>query len=131
VAGVTPVVRFRCQLRSLRPLLGSEAAYDRVCEDEARAASRALGSFRIVQGVVGLSAVARSASQGRYNDWVPCEPREAPPPISSYTCQRCGEEVEEEDEGGSLCDSPGCVWGLCTSCHPDPSAPLLCPQHTK
>lgn len=131
IAGVAPVVRFRCQLRSLRPLLGSEASYDRVCEDQARAASRDLGSFRIVQGVVGLVANARSPSQGRLNDWVQCAPRGAPPPISAFTCQRCGEDVEEEDEGGSLCDFPGCVWGLCTVCHPDPDAPLLCPQHVK
>ena len=128
--GVRPEVRFRCQLRSLKPILGSEASYDRVLEDAARAASRALGSRKIIQGTVGLSTIALSPSQGRLDDWVSCQAVPLSSPISAYTCQECGTDVDEDDPEGALCDADGCEWGLCVSCHPDLTAPLLCPVHT-
>lgn len=130
--GVTSVVRFRCQLRSLVPILGSEAAYDRVDEDAARRATRSLGSRRIIQGPVGMSVTATSSSQGRFNDWVQrTAPEEIVEPISAFVCQRCGDDVNDSDEEGVLCDTDGCVWGLCGVCHPDPDTPLSCPQHQR
>lgn len=127
--GIRPEVRFRCQLRSLKPIVGSEAAYDRVIEDSARTATRALGSRRIVQGTVGLVTVATSASRGSLSDWVAHDPVGVSAAISSYTCQKCGSVVEEDDEEGALCDTEGCMWGLCSGCHPDTAAPLSCPLH--
>lgn len=128
-AKVSPVVRFRCQLRSLRTLIGSEASYDRVDEDAAREASRGLGKHRIVRDTVGMSVVATSASKGRLADWVSCSKVAAPDAIAAFVCQRCGTHVEESDEDGALCDEPACEWGLCGDCHPDNDVPLTCPRH--
>jgi hypothetical protein len=138
--GVDPVIRRRVQMRSLRSLLGSEASYSEAWVDDITAATRRLGSIKVVQVEAGLAVVATSVSAGAHDDWV----RVTAPPIvclpptesssddeaaSSFSCGRCGARVEEDDPNGALCDERKCAWGVCTRCHTHPDAPLLCPRH--
>jgi hypothetical protein len=138
--GVDPVVRRRVQMRSLRSLLGSEASYSEAWVDDITAATRHLGSIRVVQVEAGLAVVATSASAGAHDDWVrvvappivrlpPEEPSSEDEAAFSFSCGRCGARVEEDDPGGVLCDERGCEWGVCTTCHTRPDVPLLCPRH--
>lgn len=65
---VPDVVRRALQGRSLKPILGSEAAYFEAFADETREATRQLGSLRIVRrhGALRIDAV-RSAATGKWS----------------------------------------------------------------
>ena len=107
-----------------------------------------------------LTVTATSASAGQYNDWTGVArpivlPQDAPGTCSDgsssdddtessdaenvvgeggresrrYNCGRCGVAVTGADYG-FLCDTEGCHWGTCTSCHPGGlRATLRCPEH--
>lgn len=108
-----------------------------------------------------LTVTATSESAGQANDWVGvAEPIELAPAAAEhgdddeessssesesdassvvgeggresrqYDCGRCGVTVTRTDYG-FLCDTEGCSWGTCTSCHPGGHrAALRCPDHT-
>ena len=139
--------------RSLKPIIGSEEAYDAPFAEDFTSATEALGRMRIESGVDGLlTVVATSASAGRDpSDWVilptaartPIPEEESSGPEDSsegeeqedqvagqaFDCGRCGAKVASTDYGW-LCDVEACDWGACTSCHTGGArAPLRCPRH--
>ena len=156
---VSAVTRRVLHGRSLRHLIGSEAAYDEVFAEDLAHAVQILGRLRIERTKNGLLAVtATSASAGENpSDWVsmPGGPmtlpeREAEGSASGSSsdtassadvvgdggvdtrvmrCGRCKTRLSARDYG-FLCDYEGCKWGTCTSCHPGGArARLLCPVH--
>ena len=160
---VSAVTRRALHGRSLKHLIGSEAAYDEVfAEDYAQAVQR-LGQMRIERTKTGLlSVVATSASAGeRPADWTPVPggpitftDREQQPAGAAgggsedssesgsevvgeggddtriINCGRCRRRLGARDYG-YLCDTQGCAWGVCTTCHPGGArAELRCPEHT-
>ena len=151
---VSAVTRRRLHERPLRPLIGSEAAYDDPFAEDYAEATAVLGRLRIEQSVDGLLTVtATSASAGRVpTDWVAApaalsiaeredESASASDSGSSassehdgggeeYDCGRCGRHLGRTDYGWK-CDNPNCPWGACPSCHPGGTrARLLCPKHS-
>jgi len=145
--GVSAVTRRSLHERSLRPIIGSEEAYDAPFAEDFASATAQLGRMRIEQTPDGLLTVtATSSSAGRSAaDWVATPAAAAATPASptssdddgtssdeegtSFTCARCGRIVGVQDYGW-LCDTPDCTWGVCTACHRGGRrARLLCPRH--
>lgn len=143
--GVSAVTRRSLHQRTLRPVIGSEEAYDAPFAEDYASATQALGSLRIESGKDGLLTVtATSASAGEDpTDWVPVASPMRLAPADNVTssdsdtseggeeldCGRCGKHLSGKDYGW-LCDREGCTWGVCTSCFTGgPRTVLLCPAH--
>lgn len=155
-ADVSVVTRRLLHERTLRPVVGSEEAYDEPFAEDYASATAALGRLRIERAKDGLLTVtASSASAGEDpRDWVAAAGAAAAPKAvadmsssdsdgsgddsevvaaagSQFDCQRCGRHVSLGDYGW-LCDEDGCAWGVCTRCHPGGArAPLRCPEHDR
>jgi len=152
-AEVSVVTRRRLHERTLRPVVGSEEAYDEPFAEDYASATEALGRLRIERSRDGLLTVtATSASAGEDpKDWVAAAVAAVAAPDETesssdsdaddsgdegvaaagaqFDCQRCGRLVTRADYGW-LCDEDGCDWGVCTRCHPGGArAPLRCPEH--
>jgi hypothetical protein len=146
---VSAITRRVLHDRSLKPIIGSEEAYDEPFAEDFAAATAALGQLRIEHSADGLPTVtATSASAGRIPaDWVATpasahyqlhDSTDSDDSASSasseeggeeYNCGRCGRLVSKHDYGW-LCDFPACAWGVCTACHEGgPRSRLLCPMH--
>ena len=147
---VSAVTRRSLHERSLRPIIGSEEAYDAPFAEDFASATARLGRMRIEQSPDGLLTVtATSESAGQVaSDWVSTQSAAAGTAASpsssdddasstddeggggaSFNCARCNRAVGVRDYGW-LCDSPGCEWGVCTACHKGGHRTrLLCPRH--
>jgi hypothetical protein len=144
--GVSVVTRRSLHERTLKPVVGSEEAYDEAFAEDYAAATSILGRLRIERSDDGLLTVtATSASAGEDpGDWVAVERplqlmREDDSDVASasagdddtYDCARCGKHVGHRDYG-YMCDYGDCSWGVCTACHRRGArAALHCPQHTR
>ena len=157
-ADVSAVTRRALHGRSIRHLIGSEAAYDQVFAEDYAVAVERLGQMRIERSRNGLlTVVATSPSAGEDpRDWTPlpggpvtlAAPAQADSSSSESSsgeedsvvgdgaretrvinCGRCRRKLAARDYG-FLCDVPGCTWGACTTCHPGGArAALRCPAH--
>jgi hypothetical protein len=144
---VSAITRRSLHGRTLRPLIGSEAAYDHPFAEDFAEATEELGKLRIErtpQGLLTVTASSKSAGEDP-KDWVilPKAIQLAPGGPASddedsddeeehaaYKCGRCKVWVRGKDYGW-LCDEEGCSWGTCTTCHRGGArAPLRCPAHS-
>jgi hypothetical protein len=156
---VSDVTRRTLHERSVKPLIGSEEAYDEVFAEDFVAATQRLGQLRIERSGNGLlRTVATSASAGRDpDDWQPVEGEgeefaaeesaegssgvdtddsdgsevvgDGGSDTRRVVCGRCGLLLKARDYG-FLCDHDGCTWAACGNCHPGGRAARLhCPAH--
>lgn len=153
---VSDVTRRVLHGRSVRALIGSEAAYTEVFAEDLAKATALLGQLRIVRDQRSglLTTVASSASAGERDDWVTAAGAGGADASSgdssdaassdaasgasmvssqggrhSYHCFRCRRFVRFGDDG-FMCDVAGCTRGTCLPCHPRGTrSRLLCPDH--
>jgi hypothetical protein len=140
--------------RTVKDLIGSEVAYHEVFLEDLAGATSRLGELRIERVLDGLCVTASSTTQGERDDWhpttrviIPLADTVVDPSDSSggedevgeagsafygvVQCGRCRRHLSKGDHG-YMCDAPGCVWGVCPTCHPaGERGELWCPKHVR
>jgi hypothetical protein len=149
LGAASDVTRRTLHGRTVRPQLGSEAAYTEVFGEECRQATRRLGELRIERVGGQLATTATSSTAGEADDWQQLNvarplPTVSPPSSSAEEessgpdsrvvegreCGRCFRKLGPRDHGWR-CDDAACSWAVCLACHPGGMrAPLWCPRHT-